>query len=104
VEWVWLPRAVDVAEFLAEEARLRRLPRGVADRLVQLARAAVEVEDLFFEDAEAVNLGYYVVRLGSTYKVYVVVAYHTGNPGVVIEAIDIEEWAAVSRARQLARA
>jgi hypothetical protein len=105
VEWVWLPRARDVAEFLAEEARLDRLPRYATDRLMQLAKATSEVEELFFEDGdgEATCLGYYVVRLGHTYKVYVVVAYHTGNPGVAIEAIDVEEWAAVARAKQLAR-
>jgi len=104
VEWAWLPRARDVAEFLAEEARIHRLPRGATDRLMQLARAASEVEDLFFGDGdcEVKNLGYYVVRLGNSYKVFVVVAYHTGNPGVVIEVVDVEEWAAVSRARQLA--
>jgi hypothetical protein len=105
VEWAWLPRARDVAEFLSEEARIHRLPRYATDRLMQLARAASEVEELFFEDGdgEAACLGYYVVRLGHTYKVFVVVAYHTENPGVAIEAIDIEEWATVARARQLAR-
>jgi hypothetical protein len=105
LEWVWLPRAGDVAEFLAEEARLNKLPRNATERIMHLARAASEVEGLFFEDGdgEAECLGYYVVRLGNGYKVYVVVAYHTGNPGVVIEAIDVEEWAAVARAEQLAR-
>jgi hypothetical protein len=103
VEWVWLPRARDVAEFLAEEARLNKLPRYATDRLMQLARAASEVEDLFFGDGdgEAECLGYYVVRLGSGYKVLVVVAYHSSN--LVVEVIDVEEWAAVARAKQLAR-
>jgi hypothetical protein len=102
VEWVWLPRAGDVAEFLAEEARLNKLPRGELERLKQLAKAASEVEGLFFGDGdcEVANLGYYVVRLGSNYKVYVVVAYHSSN--LIIEAVDVEEWAAVSRARKLA--
>jgi len=102
VEWVWLPRARDVGEFLAEEARIHRLPRNAADRLVKLARAAVEVEDLFFGDGEVACLGYYVVRLGGSYKVYVVVAYYSSG-GPLIEAVDVEEWATVSRARQLAR-
>ncbi len=104
--WVWLPRARDVAGFLEEEARIHRLPRGATERLLGLARAAIEVEDLFFGDGdgEVKNLGYYVVRLGSNYKVYVVVAHYPRSyPGEpVIEAIDVEEWAAVSRARKLA--
>jgi hypothetical protein len=106
LEWVWLPRARDVAEFLAEEARLNKLPRGATDRLVQLAKATSEIEELFFEDGdgEAACLGYYVVRLGS-YKVYVVVAHYPRSyPGEpVIEIVDVEEWAAVARAEQLAR-
>ena len=105
MEWLWLPRARDVAEFLSEEARLKRLPLGATDRLVQLARAASEVEELFFGDGdgEAACLGYYVVRIGGSYKVYVVVAYHLSNPGVAIEAIDVEEWATVSKAMKLAK-
>ena len=105
---MWLPRAVDVSEFLAEEARLRRLPRNASERLMQLAKAAGEVEELFFGDGdgEVECLGFYVVRLGSGYRVYVVVAHYPrrypGEP--TIEVINIEEWAAVSRARQLARA
>ena len=104
MEWAWLPRAGDVAEFLAEEARIHRLPRGATDRLGQLARATFEVEELFFGDGDGgvACLGYYVVRLGNDYKVYVVVAYHSSKTGVVIEAVDVEEWAAVSRARKLA--
>ena len=102
MEWAWLPRARDVAEFLAEEARIHRLPRGATDRLGQLARAAFEVEELFFGDGDGgvACLGYYVVRLGSDYKVYVVVAHHSTQP--IIEAVDVEEWATVSRARKLA--
>jgi len=103
LEWVWLPRARDVAEFLAEEVRLRRLPRNASERLISLARATGEVEELFFGDGdgEVANLGYYVVRLGHTYKVFVVVAYHSSK--TIIEAVDVEEWATVSRAKQLAR-
>ena len=101
--WVWLPRARDVAEFLEEEARLNRLPRNATDRLMQLARAASEVEGLFFGDGdgEAACLGYYVVRIGSSYKVYVVVAYHSSKP--IIEVVDVEEWATISRGPRLAK-
>jgi hypothetical protein len=102
LEWVWLPSARDVAEFLEEEARLRRLPRGELERLTQLAKAAGEFEGMFFEDGEARCLGYYVLWLGPNYRVYVVVAHHSSQP--IIEAIDIEEWVTVSRARKLARA
>jgi hypothetical protein len=103
VEWVWLPRARDVAEFLVEESRFSRLPRGELDRLLGLARAAAEVEDLFFGDGdgEVECLGYYVLRWGGSYRVYVVVAYHHSQP--FIEAIDIEEWVSVSRAERLAK-
>lgn len=98
---MWLPTAREVAEFLAEEARLRRLPRGELERLLLLARATSEFEDMFFEGGEEDNLGYYVMWRGSMYKVYVVVAHYSSEP--VIEAIDIEEWVTVSRARKLAR-
>jgi hypothetical protein len=98
--WVWLPTARSVAEFLAEEARLRRLNSAALERLVELARAAGEFEGLFFEDGVEC-LGYYVLWWGHTYRVYVVVAYHSREP--IIEAIDIEEWVGVSRAKRLAK-
>jgi len=99
--WVWLPTAKAVAEFLAEEARFSRLPRGELDRLLGLARAAVEVEDLFFGDGEATCLGYYVLRWGGSFRVYVVVGYYRSQP--FIEAIDVEEWVSVAKAKRLAR-
>jgi hypothetical protein len=89
-----------VAEFLAEEARLHRLPLEASERLIRLAKAAMEFEDMFFEGGEEDNLGYYVVWRGYMYKVYVVVAYHHSQP--FIEAIDVEEWVMVSRAKRLA--
>jgi hypothetical protein len=98
--WVWLPSARSVAEFLAEEARLRRLPSGSLERLRQLAEAAGEFEGLFFEDGVEC-LGYYVLWWGHTYKVYVVVAYHSSKP--FIDVLDIEEWVGVSRAKRLAK-
>jgi hypothetical protein len=90
-----------VGEFLAEEVRLRGLSRGELDRLLGLAKAASEVESIFFEggDGEVVNLGYYVLRLGGVYKVFVVVGYYSSRP--FIEVIDVEEWVVVSRARRL---
>jgi hypothetical protein len=104
VLWVWLPSARDVVEFLVGESRFGRL-RGVElERVLQLARAAGEFENLFFGDGDgdAVCLGYYVLRWGGGFRVYVVVAYYSSN-GPFIEAIDIEEWVVVSRARGLAR-
>jgi len=98
--WVWLPTARSVAEFLAEEARLRRLPLESLERLRLLVEAAREFEGLFFEDGVEECLGYYVMWWGHTYKVYVVVAYHSSEP--FIEAIDIEEWVSVKRAERLA--
>jgi hypothetical protein len=98
--WVWFPSARGVAEFLAEEARLRRLPLESLERLKQLAEAASEFEGLFFEDGVEC-LGYYVLWWGRTYKVYVVVAYHSSEP--VIEVLDVEEWVGVSRAKRLAK-
>jgi hypothetical protein len=90
-----------VAEFLVGESRLGRL-RGVElERLLGLARAASEFESVFFGDGDAVCLGYYVLWWGHTYRVYVVVAYYSSN-GPFIEAIDVEEWVVVSRARGLA--
>jgi hypothetical protein len=100
VGWVWLPTARDVAEFLAEEARLRRIPSGSLERLILLAKAAGEFESIFFDGGEEDNLGYYVIWWGYMYKVYVVVAYHSSEP--FIEAIDIEEWVSVKRAERLA--
>jgi len=104
VLWVWLPRAGDVAEFLAGEARLGRLQGGELDRLLGLAGAAVEVEGLFFGDGDgdSVCLGFYVVRVGRVYRVFVVVGYHSSS-GLFIEAIDVEEWVSVARAKRLAR-
>jgi hypothetical protein len=101
VGWVWLPTAKNVAEFLAEEARLHRLPLEASERLILLAKAAMEFEDMFFEGGEEDNLGYYVMWRGHTYKVYVVVAYHSSQP--TIEAIDIEEWVSVAKAKRLAK-
>jgi hypothetical protein len=98
--WVWLPTARGVAEFLAEEARLRRVDSATLERLRLLAEAAGEFEGLFFEDGVEC-LGYYVIWWGRTYRVYVVVAYHSSQP--FIEAIDIEEWVGVSRAKRLAK-
>jgi hypothetical protein len=98
--WVWLPTARSVAEFLAEEARLRRLNSATLERLRLLARAAGEFESLFFEDGVEC-LGYYVVWWGYTYKVYVVVAYHSSEP--ILEVLDVEEWVGVSRAKRLAK-
>jgi len=75
--WVWLPTAKAVAEFLAEEARFSRLPRGELDRLLGLARAAIEVRGPGSSgdgDGEAVCLGYYVRTVGCSFRVYVVVA------------------------------
>jgi len=102
VLWVWLPSAGDVGEFLAGEARLGRLPFGELDRLLGLARAASEVEGLFFGDGDAVCLGYYVVWFGGSYRVFVVVAYYSSN-GPFIEVVDVEEWVGVERAKRLAR-
>jgi hypothetical protein len=102
VGWVWLPTAKNVAEFLAEEARLHRLPLEASERLIRLAKAAIEFEDMFFEGGEEDNLGYYVMWRGHTYKVYVVVGYnHEYEP--IIEAIDIEEWVSVAKAKRLAK-
>jgi hypothetical protein len=98
--WVWLPTAKSVAEFLAEEARLRRLPLESLERLKLLAEAASEFESFFFEDGVEC-LGYYVLWWGRTYKVYAVVAYHSSEP--IIEVLDIEEWVGVSRAKRLAK-
>jgi hypothetical protein len=104
VFWVWLPSARDVAGFLVEESRLGRLPRGELERLRGLAVAAGEFESVFFGDGDgdAVCLGYYVLRWGGGFRVYVVVAYDSPG-GPFIEAIDVEEWVVVSRARGLAR-
>lgn len=99
VWWVWLARAGDVVEFLVEESRLRRLSGGVLERVLGLARAVSDFEGLFFEDGVEC-LGYYVVWWGGSYRVYVVVAYLSGEP--VIEVVDVEEWVAVSRAKRLA--
>jgi hypothetical protein len=99
--WVWFPTARSVAEFLAEEARLRRVDSATLERLRLLAEAASEFEGMFFEGDGVECLGYYVVWWGRTYRVYVVVAYHSSEP--FIEAIDIEEWVGVSRAKRLAK-
>jgi hypothetical protein len=98
---VWLPTAKDVAEFLAEEVKLRRIPLESLERLILLAKAASEFESFFFDGGEEDNLGYYVVWRGYMYKVYVVVAYHSSQP--TIEAIDIEEWVSVAKAKRLAK-
>jgi hypothetical protein len=98
--WVWFPSARGVAEFLAEEARLGRVDSAALERLMLLAGAAGEFEGLFFEDGVEC-LGYYVLWWGRTYRVYVVVAYHSSEP--VIEVLDVEEWVGVSRAKRLAR-
>jgi hypothetical protein len=101
VLWVWLPAARDVVGFLVEEVRLGRVDSATLERLLLLARAAGEFESLFFGGGDSVCLGYYVVWWGHTYRVYVVVAYHSREP--VIEAINIEEWVTVSRAKGLAK-
>jgi hypothetical protein len=98
--WVWLPTARGVAEFLVEEARLRRVDSATLERLRLLAEAAGEFEGLFFEDGVEC-LGYYVVWWGGVYRVFVVVAYHSSEP--IIEAMDVEEWVGVSRAKRMAR-
>jgi hypothetical protein len=92
-----------VAGFLVEESRLGRLPRGELDRLLGLAGAASEVEGLFFGDGdgEVACLGFYVVRVGHVYRVFVVVAYYSSS-GPYIEAVDVEEWVGVERAKRLA--
>jgi hypothetical protein len=103
VLWVWLPRAGDVAGFLAGEARLGGLRGGELDRLLGLAGAAGEFESMFFGDGDGVVcLGYYVVWWGGSYRVYVVVAYHSPSRPF-IEVIDVEEWVTVSRAKRLAK-
>jgi hypothetical protein len=103
VLWVWLPSAGDVAEFLAGEARLGRLSLESLERLRRLAVAAGEFESMFFGDGDGgvTCLGYYVVWWGGGFRVYVVVAYYSSN-GPFIEAIDVEEWVVVSRAKGLA--
>jgi hypothetical protein len=102
VLWVWLPSARDVGEFLAGEARLRRVPLGSLDRLLLLARAASEFENVFFGDGDAVCLGYYVVWWGGSYRVFVVVAYDSSG-GLFIEAVNVEEWVGVARAKRLVK-
>jgi hypothetical protein len=102
VLWVWLPSARDVVGFLVEEARLGRVDSATLERLLLLARAAGEFESLFFGDGDSVCLGYYVLRWGGSYRVYVVVAYPSSS-GPYIEAVDVEEWVVVSRAKGLAR-
>jgi hypothetical protein len=104
VLWVWLPSARSVAEFLVEESRLGRVDSVTLERLLGLARAAGGFENVFFGggDGDAVCLGYYVLRWGGGFRVFVVVAYYSSN-GLFIEAIDVEEWVVVSRARGLAR-
>jgi hypothetical protein len=101
--WVWFPSVRDVAGFLAEEVRLRRIPSGSLERLRLLVEAASEVEGLFFGDGdgEVACLGFYVVRVGHVYKVFVVVAYYSPS-GPYIEAVDVEEWVSVERAKRLA--
>jgi hypothetical protein len=99
--WVWLPTAKAVAEFLVEESRLLRVNSATLERLLLLAKAAGEFENVFFGDGEEECLGYYVVWWGGLYRVYVVVGYHAREP--IIEAIDIEEWVSVARAKRLAR-
>jgi hypothetical protein len=92
-----------VGGFLAGEAGLGRLPLGELDRLLGLARAASEVEGLFFGDGDGVEcLGYYVVWFGGSYRVFVVVAYDSPG-GPFIEVVDVEEWVTVERAKRLAR-
>ena len=101
--WVWLPSARDVGEFLAGEAGLGRLPFGELERLRRLAGAASEFEGLFFGDGDGVEcLGYYVLRWGGSYRVFVVVAFDSPG-GPFIEVVDVEEWVSVSRARRLAK-
>jgi hypothetical protein len=100
VLWVWLPRAGGVVGFLAGEAGLGGLWGGGFDRLLGLVGVAGGFESMFFGGGDGVVcLGYYVVWWGHTYRVYVVVAYHSREP--VIEAINIEEWVTVSRAKGL---
>jgi hypothetical protein len=90
-----------VAEFLAEESRLRRLPRGELDRLLGLVRAVSGFEDVFFGDGVDC-LGYYVVWWGGCYRVFVVVAYDSPG-GLFIEAVNVEEWVGVARAERLVK-
>jgi hypothetical protein len=90
-----------VAGFLVEEVRFRRLSLGSFERLRLLVEAAREFEDVFFEDGVDC-LGYYVVWWGGCYRVFVVVAYHSSS-GLFIEAINVEEWVSVARAKRLVK-
>jgi hypothetical protein len=100
---VWLPSARGVAEFLAEEARLHRLPSGSLERLRLLAEAAREFENMFFEDGSVDCLGFYVTLWGGVYRVYAVAAYHPRDSREpVIEVLDVGEWVGVERLKRLA--